>query len=90
MTSHELVQIVPGVDRFIIGPTAITDIVERIRAEGRLSQASLPEVIACFAVTPSEADIDFASWYVRWTTSIPRRGATQTNSFPFSKASGNL
>ena len=71
MTSLELVPIVTGVHRFIIGPTAITNVVERIRAEGRLDQASISNVIAAFAVIPSEADIDFAKWYIRWTTSKP-------------------
>ena len=62
MTSLELAPMVPGVHRFIIGPTAITNEVERIRAE----------VIAAFAIIPSEADIDFAKWYVRWTTIKPK------------------
>jgi len=68
MTSLELVHTVPGVHRFIIGPTAITNVVERFRAEGRLDPASISDVIAACAVIPSEADIDFAKWYVRWTT----------------------
>ena len=68
MTSLESGRIVPGVHRFIIGPTAVSNVVERIRAEGRLDPTSISGVIAAFAVIPSEADVDFAKWYVRWTT----------------------
>jgi hypothetical protein len=89
MTSLELAPTVPGVHRFIIGPTAISNAVERIRAEGRLDPTSVPEVIAGFAIIPSEADIDFAKWYVRWTTSKPEPEATGS-SFPFCNRSGNL
>ena len=80
MTSLELAPIYPGVHRFIIGPTAITNAVERIRAEGRLDPASIPAVIAAFAVIPSEADIDFAKWYIRWTISKPKCEPVQSNS----------
>lgn len=69
MTSLELAPMYPGVQRFTIGPTAITNAVERIRAEGTLDPTSIPAVIAAFAVIPSEADIDFAKWYIWWTTS---------------------
>ena len=76
MTSVELAPLIPGVYRFIIGPTAISSAVERIRAEGRLDQTSIPEVIAAFPLIPSEADIDFAKWYVRWTTLASHRIAS--------------
>jgi len=90
MTSLELAPMVPEVHRFNIGPTAITTAIERLRAQGRLGQKSIAEVMAAFPVLPSEADIDFAKWYVRWITSELRREATQTNSFLFAKRSGNL
>ena len=79
MTSNELVQIVPGVDRFTIGPTAITNVVERIRAERGLNETSISDVISAFAVIPSEADIDFAKWYIRWTASRPTTDPDHTN-----------
>jgi hypothetical protein len=90
MTSVELAPVVPGVRRFIIGPTAISSTVERMRAEGRLDQTSVPEVIASFPLIPSEADIDFAKWYVRWRTSKSRREAVENNRFLSSKTSGSL
>jgi len=68
MTSVELAPMAPGDCTFVIGPTAISSALERIRAEGKLDQTSIPEVIASFPLIPSEADIDFAKWYVCWTT----------------------
>lgn len=67
MTSVELEPMVPGDCTFVIGPTASSSAIERIRTEGKLDQTSIPEVIASFPLIPSEADIDFAKWYVRWT-----------------------
>jgi len=67
MTSVELAPMAPGDCTFVIGPTAISSAIERIRAAGTIDQNSIPEVIAGFPLIPSEADIDFAKWYVRWT-----------------------
>ena len=70
----------PGDSRFVIGPSAISTAIERIRAEGKLDQTSIPELIAAFPLIPSDADIDFAKWYVQWTDS----GSRQTASCPAS------